>query len=337
MGPTGSSRILQVHPSRRCNLRCLHCYSSSGPDERDQFDVGLLRTALTDASAEGYSVVGFSGGEPLLYAPLRELLEHTHRCGMLTTVTSNGMLLDERRIEQLHGAADLLAISLDGVPASHNRMRASERAFETMAARLEGVRQAGIPFGFIFTLTQHNLDELAWVAQFALQQGAKLLQIHPLEEVGRAKQLLAGARPDDVEAAYAFLEVRRIREVVGDHLYVQLDLVNREQLRAQPDRAFAAEAATDEPRPLAELISPLIIEADGMVLPLQYGFSRAYALGNIREAPLHELAASWRHERYPAFRDLCRQVFDDLAVAADLPFTNWYEVIARKAEGALTR
>jgi MoaA/NifB/PqqE/SkfB family radical SAM enzyme len=75
-------------------------------------------------------------------------------------------------------------------------MCADPRAFSTMAARLEGVRRSGIPFGFIFTLTQFNLHELEWVAGFALQQGARLLQIHPLEEAGRAAERLAGARPD---------------------------------------------------------------------------------------------------------------------------------------------
>src|SRR5688572_4355450 len=121
MGPTGKSRILQIHPTRRCNLRCLHCYSSSGPEEKSRLDAQLLRRALTDASLEGYTVASFSGGEPLMYQPLREVLIHAHEAGMLTTVTSNGMLLDESHLDRLRGAADLLAISLDGVPASHNR------------------------------------------------------------------------------------------------------------------------------------------------------------------------------------------------------------------------
>jgi len=33
--------------------------------------------------------------------------------------------------------------------------------------------------GFIFTLTFHNVHELEWVAQFAVEQGAKLLNSIP--------------------------------------------------------------------------------------------------------------------------------------------------------------
>lgn len=335
MAPTGRARILQLHPSRRCNLRCLHCYSASSPEEHDQLDSELLQAAIADAAAEGYTVVSCSGGEPLLYKPLRTLLDQAHQCGMTTALTTNGMLLDERRLEQLHGAIDLIAISLDGIPASHNRMRASERAFEQMVARLEGLRSSAIPFGFIFTLTQYNLNELEWVARFAIEQGARLLQIHPLEETGRAFATLRGGRPDAVEAAFAYLEVLRVQALAQGKLHVQLDLADRELLRSQPDKVFAAElAAQAQEAPLAELLSPLIIEADGMVVPIQYGFARAYALGNLRDGDLRSHAARWRREQLPGFRALCRKVYDETTSAQGLPFFNWYEAIARTAASA---
>jgi MoaA/NifB/PqqE/SkfB family radical SAM enzyme len=327
MGPTGDCiRVLQVHPTRRCNLSCLHCYSSSGPQERDEIPVPLLLDALHDASEEGYNVAGFSGGEPILYRPLRQALEQARSCGMFTTVTSNGMLLDERRLEMLSGAVDLLAISLDGFPESHNRLRGSSRAFETMESRLEGVRRSGVPFGFIFTLTQHNVHELEWVADFAVRQEARLLQIHPLEEVGRAARKLAGSRPDDVESAFAFLEVARIQERMGERLRIQLDLTDRELLRAEPGRAFADEISPDAAtQPLSRLVSPLVLESDGTVVPIQHGFDRRYALGNIHEAPLCRIAAEWKRARMPEFHTLCRRVFEGLTAPADLPFVNWYE------------
>src|ERR1700722_11228438 len=147
--------IIQIHPTRRCNLRCLHCYSRSGPEERDLLAPEILAECLSDAWQQGYRTASFSGGEPTLYPHLRHLLERAKQLGMRTTVTSNGMLLDGPRLEMLAGLTDVLAISLDGVPESHNRTRGSLQAFERMQSNLEGVRGSGIPFGFIFTLTQY--------------------------------------------------------------------------------------------------------------------------------------------------------------------------------------
>ena len=195
------------------------------------------------------------------------------------------------------------------------------------------MRESGIPFGFIFTLTQHNLHELEWVAQFAVNQGARLLQIHPLEIVGRAREVLPRFGPDEVERAYSVLETARIRSIIGDRLRVQLDLVDTRRLRDEPDRVFAGNASMDVTAcRLGEVVAPLVIEADGTVVPIQHGFARAYALGNLHDAPLGELAVSWKRDRYHRFRELCRQVFKEITVPSDLPFANWYEVLGHHAE-----
>lgn len=331
-GPTGRFRIVQIHPTRSCNLRCLHCYSSSGPEVAARLDASLVRDLLTDARAEGYTVAGFSGGEPLLYRPLREVLEHARSLGLTTTVTSNGMLLDRRRLGLLEGVTDLLAISLDGVPESHDRLRDSPRAFATMASHLEDVRRSGIPFGFIFTLTQHNLDELEWVASFALEQGAALLQLHPLELVGRAADGLRAERPDATEAAWAYVAALQLQRAVGDRMRVHLDLADREVLREEPTRAFAEpEAATDPDAPLGEQLSPLVVETDGSVVPIQYAFPRRYVLGNLHRERLAACAERWRRGLGADFRDLCRRTLDELVAAETLPVTNWYERIAAQA------
>jgi MoaA/NifB/PqqE/SkfB family radical SAM enzyme len=338
-GPTGARhRIVQIHATRTCNLRCVHCYSLSGPEERGELDATLLRAALSDAAAEGYTVAGFSGGEPTLYRPLPELLQHAHACGLRTTMTSNGMLLTHRLLASLEGNLDVLAISLDGVPASHNRIRASHVAFAKMFAKLENVRESGIPFGFIFTLTQHNLGELDWVARFALEQGARLLQIHPLEQVGRAKEQLQGQTPDTVENSFAHLEAQRIQELAGDRMLVQLDVVDSSALPDHREHVYADDPTPDEERaPLGELLSPLVIEADGTVVPLEYGFARAFALGNLHDAGLRELAQRWRGERHAEFRAVCRNVYDRLTGDSELPFSNWYELVAQEADRALVR
>lgn len=333
--PTGCSRILQIHPTRRCNLRCLHCYSMSGPKERDELEVALLRDAINDAADAGFTVVSFSGGEPLMYDGLRQLLDHAHAREMLTTVTTNGTLLDRRRLDTLRGGADLLAISLDGVPDSHNVIRASPRAFERMSTRLDAVRATGIPFGFIFTLTQYNVNELQWVADFAVREGARLLQVHPLDDVGRARVKMAGEGPDEIESACAFVEVARLQEELGDQIVVHVDLIDRDFMREHPERVFADEAAQDwSSLPFSEIVSPLVIEADGTVVPVQHGFAREFALGSLHSSRLSELMETWRAESYGRFRELCRRVFRETTRPAELPFFNWYETLGRMAARA---
>jgi MoaA/NifB/PqqE/SkfB family radical SAM enzyme len=331
-GPTGETyRIFQVHPTLRCNLRCLHCYSSSGPRERGGLDAAPLLDAVRAAAAEGYNVLSVSGGEPLLYPSLAELLEAGRDAGMVTMVATNGMLLDARRLDVLRGRADLLAVSVDGVPASHDRVRGAEGAFARMQGRLQGLRDAGIPFAFLFTLAQGNAHELEWVAEFALREGARLLQVHPLEAVGRAERLMAELEPDDMEMAVAWLELTRLQARYEGRLRIHTDLVDYGQVAARPACLLADGCREAAGRPLAELVSALVVEADGTVVPLQYGFARAHALGNLLQEPLGDMAARWKWDGHPAFSALCRRTFQRLGEAA-LPIANWYRLVAQVAE-----
>lgn len=325
-------RVLQIHPTRRCNLRCLHCYSSSGPEERGELDAALLRHAISDAAELGYNMLSVSGGEPFLYPALRDLLEQAHRHGWIAGVVTNGMFLTDRKLQELQGSADLIAISLDGVPESHNRLRANNRAFETMVERLPALRRSGIPFAFLFTLTRHNLDELEWVANFAVEQGAASLQVHPMEDAGRARLTLPDAEPLDDDSAVAWLIVQRLRQIHAGKIAIYVDLLDRDCLSLQP--ADAAQQWLEVKmgrRNLAWLLSPLVVEADGTVVPLRYGFPRPYALGNLMDSRLSQMAQVWIAARGQAFCANNGQVVEMLQTA-DLPFVNIYDLVAKTAE-----
>jgi MoaA/NifB/PqqE/SkfB family radical SAM enzyme len=326
--------ILQLHPTRRCNLRCLHCYSSSAPTERFEQDASQLEAAIADAASQGYRVVSISGGEPLLYFGLPSLLAEARRHGLRTTITTNGLLLDDRRLRQLSSDTDFLAISLDGVPERHNYMRNSPHAFKTMRNRLAALRESGLPFGFLFTLTHQNICDLEWVVEFAAREGATLVQVHPLEETGRAQSELAGHAPTDVDAALAWLRVQRLQKQYSDRLRIHLDLFDRDALRNSIPSAADTSATTGDDhavRRLAEFISPLVVESDGTVVPLQYGFPRTFALGNLNETPLSEMARSWFGQRQSALEFLYERARQMLCQPAELPFVNWYEFVVQLA------
>jgi len=202
-----------------------------------------------------------------------------------------------------------------------------------MRSRLKHLRKSGIPFGFIFTLTQYNLDELDWVAAFAVKEGAQLLQIHPLENVGRAAEEMAGERPDQTEAAYAVIEALRLKDYIGERVHIQVDLIDRQFVESEPETFFAGELPGDSDNsPFAELISPLVIEPDGAVVPIQYGFARKFALGSLYEASLDELIKTWRGVKMLEFRALCRRLVDSQTGPAELPFFNWYELVGEMAD-----
>lgn len=338
-GPTCGYRVVQVHPLLTCNLRCLHCYSTSSPAQRQSLSLEKLCHALDILRDEGFNGVSISGGEPLLYPELPALLRHIRSLGMLATITTNAMLLDDERAAMIRGGADLVAVSVDGPAEFHNHLRGHPRAFERMSEGVGRLRGLGMPFAFIFTFTLHNLHQLEWVAGFAVAQGAGLLQVHPLEEVGRAAGELPGAAPDALELARGFVEVARLQKQYAGKLSIQYDVADLEVLRRSPERGYAAppRARCESVRavPLADLIAPVIVEADGAIVPLQYNFSRSYEMGDIH-SNLREQLGAWKEACFPKFAALCRRVYDHLLEPgkAEFPFVNWYSEMLQASQVA---
>ena len=66
-------------------------------------------------------------------------------------------------------------------------MRGRPGAFERLLTGLPALRDSGIPFGFLITLTQFNAHHLERAAGFAREQGAAMLQVHPLQPTGGSR------------------------------------------------------------------------------------------------------------------------------------------------------
>lgn len=323
IGPTGGRGVLQIHPSLRCNLSCLHCYSSSGPTGDPGLATDLIRRLIEEACDLDYSVLGISGGEPLLYSGLADILRHAKEHGMTTTVTTNGVLLTESRLRDLQGLVDVLAISLDGIPSSHARMRGDEQAFPRMAARLPALAASGINFGFVFTLTQANVHELEWAVNFASHTGASLVQVHPLEAEGKALDGLSSLAPDGQELAFAVLESLRLR--TSSSAFIQVDVTSAADLLQHPERFLCLESKPEQP--LGRWLTPLVLEADGTLVPVTYGFPRAFAIGNLHHGSLATLLRDWNPEPLLALARRTRKRALQTLQASDAPLLNWYQAI----------
>ena len=291
----------------------------------------MLKNALDDLAVEGYNWVTFSGGEPLVYEPLGDLLSHAANHGMNTTLVTNGMLLTDNRLDAIENNINALVVSLDGKPESHNIMRNSTRAFETMEKNLSALRGRGIKFAFLFTLTQNNLHELPWVVNFCIDAGATGLMITPLEITGNATLQLHGKSPDSIETTYAWRLVEQLKKKYQCKLNIHLNLVHTKAMEQNPDQFYLGDCTTPLKGSLSDLLSSLVIEPDGEVVPLQYGFPREYSLGNLGNTRIVDMVDRWRNSLGPKLHELSHDLYSTLEGSSEGYFINWYEKIDRHA------
>jgi pyruvate-formate lyase-activating enzyme len=327
-----ASRTVQVHLSRLCNLSCAHCYSRSGPAERESLSLTAVARFLADARDEGYGVAAFSGGEPFLHPRFREILEETRALGMSAIAVTNGTVLARKSAAEALALLDLVAVSVDGPAPVHDRLRGSRTAFARMLDGLDQVRRSAIPFGIAHTVTRDSLPHLPWMAAFAREAGARLLQLHPLGLVGAAADNALGALDGEV-LARAYLAALALRAEHGEALAIHVDLFNLEQVRARPALVVPPERAGDGMR-LADAINPLVLLSDGRIAPICHDLAARFPVGDLARESLAAAAPRFLGEGLPRLHDFCRALAERILAEEDpWPYLNWYELLAREAAG----
>ena len=129
-------KALCLHIAHTCNLNCSYCFASQGKYQGERalmsFEVGkrafdfLIENSGTRRNLE----VDFFGGEPLMnwdvvvkLVEYARSIEKQHNKNFRFTLTTNGVLLDEEKMDFLNKEMDNVVLSLDGRREVHDHFR----------------------------------------------------------------------------------------------------------------------------------------------------------------------------------------------------------------------
>lgn len=326
-GPIAGA-VLHLHPLRRCNLACAHCYSNSTPRATDMLAFESVAGAIRQAAAWGYQRLAISGGEPLLYPWLDEVVALAAGCGMRTALITNGLLVAQKNKLAILRRVDTVAVSIDGLGAAHDRLRQRARAFVDVLRALALLADAGIDFHIICGVNRDNLEDVEDLAALACDRGAAALQLHPVSAAGRARSGMADALLGADDANLLYLTGMLLAAAYQGRMGVHTDLAHRSCVIAQPSLIYAAadSEARHDARP-ADLLGVLVLEPDGVVNPVSYGFGAPYSMGNLLEQPLESLWAPWLDAGYCKLSRLGRTLLRDLLAGAGAAVFNPSDVL----------
>ncbi|MCE5249695.1 radical SAM protein [bacterium] len=160
--------ICNYYVTCRCNARCGFCsvWRENGASASEESSPAVVCRNLGDVKLLGVKIVDFTGGEPLLYEGLPQVLAYARNIGLRTTVTTNGIRYVERA-SGLSGLVDILQFSLDGADrATHDRVTGVP-SFDRVMEGLEVARLLGERPGLIHTVTDENLGAVPDVCALA--------------------------------------------------------------------------------------------------------------------------------------------------------------------------
>ena len=284
--------------SKRCNLKCTHCYANS--------DGNLAPNELTNA--EGKALIDdlaqfkipallMSGGEPLMRPDLFDLAEYAVSKGVRPVLSTNGTLITKEIAAKIKKTGFIYAgISLDGIGETNDMFRGVKGAFEKAMAGFRNCVEVEQRVGLRLTLTRKNVEDLEKIFDFLLEEKIPRACFYHLVYSGRGKS------KDDLthEESRKALDIicRRTKEAINsgidldiltvdnhvDGPYIYMKLLQEDPARAEEVRkllewngggAYSTGVGIGE------------IDWQGNVHPDQFWMDKTF--GNVRERKFSEI------------------------------------------------
>ncbi|MGB9617080.1 MAG: radical SAM/SPASM domain-containing protein [Desulfomonilaceae bacterium] len=152
--PVPSLRYLEWLVTRKCNLKCAHCYLGESTDV--EFPRELIDPLLSQFSGMQGLRVLVSGGEPTVYRHFQFLNDIIDQYPLRFVLLTNGFTLDASLAKRLKFHE--VQISLDGMKRGHEAIR-GEGTFSRALQAMESVKAAGLDLSVATMVHRENLSE----------------------------------------------------------------------------------------------------------------------------------------------------------------------------------
>lgn len=298
--------------TRRCNLKCIHCYSNSADcDYQGELTTEEGKALIADLAAFGSPVILFSGGEPFLRPDLFELAQYAKDLGMRAVISTNGTLITGDVAAKLKKIGlSYVGVSLDGLEETHDRFRGKKGAFAAAIDGIRNCREAGVKVGIRFTVNKHNLSDVPAMFELLRKEKIERMCFYHLVYTGRGSKL----RAEDLTHE----ETRRLLDLIAGETRKMFDAGLAPEILTVDNHAdgpyLYLKMKQENPARAEEILELLkmnegnssglgigCVSWNGEVYPDQ--FWRNQSLGNIRQKPFSEIWLDEKNELLVKLKD----------------------------------
>ncbi len=280
--------------TRRCNLKCVHCYAKSEDISYDNELTHEQSLAMIDDLADfGVPVLLFSGGEPLVHPRLIEYAQYAVSKGMRAVISTNGTLITKEKAKNLKEIGlSYVGISLDGLEETHDKFRGVKGSFQRAMRAIENCQEAGIKVGLRFTINKRNVKDIDGIFDLLEKKQIPRACFYHLVYSGRGSEIAKEDLSHKETREVLDLIMKRTKQLHDKNMPKEILTVDN-----HADGPYLYQKLLDEnPERAAEVLELLemnegnnsgrgigCISWDGAVHPDQ--FWREKILGNIKDKP----------------------------------------------------
>ncbi len=260
-----------------------------------------------------------TGGEPLLYPGIEDVIGHASSSGLFVGLITNGMMAVEEKVEGLVKAGlNFINVSIDSPEKdTHNEIRNNAYSYDNCVKTLSNIKKvkAGALFPVVtvnLTVSKYNYDNLRNILELVESAGVRILQIQhqwfsdhttsiayakwAKEHLGLESGHISTFETDaahEVDGAVLFDQIKDIRDRAKVSVRVYPDLSREETISY-----YRGMDAVYNERCIQAWYGACI-KPNGDVVPCI-----DYVIGNVTKTPFSQL---WNSEKMRLFRREVRE------------------------------
>lgn len=175
-----STAIIDFCYDYRCNMHCAHCCNLSFAEKERVMSVYDVREVARQADELGLAQFNISGGEPLTFPDLDEVIKAINPDKFHISMSSNGLLLSKEKAKHLKEIGlDKIRISIDSInPEVYNQTRQvkGESVYNKAIEALFNAKEAGLQATIQTVVSHQNCisKDTEKLAKFAHDNGFNL-------------------------------------------------------------------------------------------------------------------------------------------------------------------
>ncbi len=301
-------RWLAWEITRRCNLQCVHCRSSSKllVNQHPDCSTAQAYQLLDDIASFAKPVIVLTGGEPLLREDAFEIAKYGTQKGFRMCLATNGTLITPELCAQIKSSGiQMVSLSLDGASAEvHDDFRHQLGAFQATINAANYFRQHDIKFLVNSSFTKRNQKDIVNCFHLAKKLGAKAWYLFMVIPTGRGKELLDELiSPEDYQdildwhySMESNEEDMLMRPTCAPHYYRIRFEHEKRKASFQKHRKLTFSPGGSKGCLAGQTIA--LVDVDGNVLPCSY---LPISAGNIHQQSFQDI---WKKSKlFQDFRD----------------------------------
>ncbi len=180
--PIPSLRYLELQITKRCNLKCKHCFV--GKRENIDLPAEKISKLLKEfEDLQGLRVL-ITGGEPLLHKEFDRINNFVGNYAIRKILFTNGLLLTENRLKSLN--VEEIQISLDGMKEGHESLRGIDTYHKALSA-IKRALDKGFQVSVATVIHKKNLTEFEKLEELVKNLGVREWTVDALTMTGNLR------------------------------------------------------------------------------------------------------------------------------------------------------